>query len=174
MLRRTHRDHLPPGCAGASDYEEVAVEWKGPAAVSDERPDAIYGALDDYRQMLGSARDTGSYVLSIWLLPHEISRSRDRLGEAIKASLALVDENRELKKRLEIAVGKLAECPMPDVDAGYDTCLHGEVWPCSETRALWEAKGIDVDEEVHRRLAELPRLEDVYGPFEETGEANAF
>lgn len=58
-------------------------------------------------------------------------------------------ETERLAKIAELLPGP---CRAPDVANGYDTCSHGEAWPCNLTRAKWLAAGVDPDAEIRKVL----------------------
>jgi hypothetical protein len=56
-------------------------------------------------------------------------------------------------ERLAQIAGLVRPCRAPDIAGGFDTCSHGEAWPCEQTRAHWLAAGQDERAEVDKVLA---------------------
>jgi hypothetical protein len=50
------------------------------------------------------------------------------------------------------AAEAVAPCLVPDVLEGYDTCEHGEAWPCPAALLAWRLGGIDPETEIERAL----------------------
>ena len=59
--------------------------------------------------------------------------------------LAEVDRQAGL---LALALEHLEACPAPDIAHGWDLCPHGEKWPCKATKAAWQLRGLDEQEQV--------------------------
>lgn len=68
--------------------------------------------------------------------------------------LAEVDRQAGL---LALALEHLAPCPPPDIAHGWDLCPHGEKWPCKATKAAWQLRGLDPDQQIVTVLDDVMR-----------------
>jgi hypothetical protein len=65
------------------------------------------------------------------------------------------------KERLARIAELITPCPEPGIADGYDTCGHGEVWPCDQTRAAWLAAGLDEEAEFAKVMADVRQRFDI-------------
>lgn len=115
---------------------------------------ALVAKLDNYRARLTKAE---SDLLNVrgTLSPNGYPRRvpmelGPTLAPAVEWLAGEVDRQAGL---LALALEYLVACPPPDIAHGWDLCPHGETWPCKTTRAAWELRGLDAEEQRNAAFA---------------------